>query len=199
MRVTATQSISQLGVTGLNIADKPAAPVLLHKANGSVDATSTSGLGAKIPCNGASAGDLDNDMDVYIISSCTGGAQNVANIVYENLGDGTFRVVPNAGGAAGFVGPSYGVGMGSSDNVSLADYDVDGFLDAMVFSGANMRPQCYGGPKQLFHNVGNANRWIELDLEAISDSRDGTGAKVYVTAGGKTQLRERNGGYHRWT
>ena len=30
-------------------------------------------------------------------------------------------------------------------------------------------------------------------------NRDGLGAKVYVTAGGVTQLREQNGGYHRWS
>jgi hypothetical protein len=56
-----------------------------------------------------------------------------------------------------------------------------------------------GGPYQLFRNGGNANHWIELDLEGVDSNRDGVGAKVFATAGGKVQLREQNGGYHRWS
>ena len=55
--------------------------------------------------------------------------------------------------------------------------------------------------------IGNTNRWIEIDLVGArrtsllgtASNRDGLGAKVYVTAGGVTQLREQNGGYHRWS
>jgi len=56
-----------------------------------------------------------------------------------------------------------------------------------------------GGPKQLFHNLGNSNSWIEFDLVGTTSDRDGIGSKVYVTAGGVTQYREQNGGYHRWS
>ena len=56
-----------------------------------------------------------------------------------------------------------------------------------------------GGPKQLFHNLGNSNHWMEFDLVGTTSNRDGIGSKVYVTAGGVTQYREQNGGYHRWS
>ena len=81
----------------------------------------------------------------------------------------------------------------------VADYDLDGFLDLLVTNGDNMRPINLGGPKQLFHNLGNGNSWVEFDLVGTTSNRDGIGSKVYVTAGGVTQYREQNGGYHRWS
>jgi len=68
-----------------------------------------------------------------------------------------------------------------------------------VTNGLNMRPLFIGGPKQLFHNRGNSNNWMEFDLVGTTDNRDGIGSRVYVTAGGVTQYREQNGGYHRWS
>ncbi len=50
----------------------------------------------------------------------------------------------------------------------------------------------------MFHNLGNTNRWLELDLRGTVSNRDGLGASVVVTAGGRSQRREQNGGYHRW-
>ena len=88
---------------------------------------------------------------------------------------------------------------GTADVVVTADYDLDGFLDLMVVNGSNMRPVNVGGPKQLFHNRGNSNHWMEFDLVGTTSNRDGVGSKVYVTSGGVTQYREQNGGYHRWS
>jgi len=68
-----------------------------------------------------------------------------------------------------------------------------------VTNGDNMRPLYLGGPKQLFHNQGNENHWMEFDLVGTTSNRDGIGSKVYVTSGGVTQYREQNGGYHRWS
>ena len=41
--------------------------------------------------------------------------------------------------------------------------------------------------------------FLQLDLVGTTSNRDAVGAKVYVTAGGVTQYREQNGGYHRWS
>lgn len=198
--VESDQPITELQFTGKTSSDRPVLPVLLmSSATGFVDATIGSGLDAKVSCVSAAAGDFDNDMDEDVFLACTGGAENIPNFLYENLGDGTFQAVPDAGGAAGMVGAAVGDGVGTSESVILADYDVDGFLDVFVTNGYNMRPQEFGGPKQLFRNTGNANHWIELDLEGVASNRDGIGATILVTAGGKTQYRERNGGYHRWS
>ena len=158
-----------------------------------------SGLGAAIQCASVTAGDFDNDMDVDLFLACGDGASNTPDILYENLGNGTFAAVPNAGGAAGPIGVAVGSGAGTADSVVSADYDVDGFLDLFVTNGMNLRPLYYGGPNKLFHNSGNANHWIEIDLVGVDSDRDATGARIYATAGGVTQLRVQNGGYHRWS
>ena len=159
-------------------------------------------------CASGVAGDFDNDMDVDLFLVCRNGVDNLPDRLYENLGNGTFALVPNSG-AEGVVGagPAFGVG----ESVTLADYDVDGWLDLFVMNGLLFWPIAQGGPEVMLHNrgndLGNTNRWLEIDLVGARRSsllgtlsnRDGLGAKVYVTAGGVTQLREQNGGYHRWS
>ncbi|MGF1491911.1 MAG: FG-GAP-like repeat-containing protein, partial [Microcoleaceae cyanobacterium] len=67
-------------------------------------------------------------------------------------------------------------------------------LSRVVRSGRNY----LGSPHQLFRNKGNDNHWLQIDLEGVVSNRDAIGAKVYVTAGGVTQLREQNNGMHRY-
>ena len=136
-------------------------------------------------------------VDLYL--ACRTGASNIANILYHNNGNGTFTAVANAGGAAGPIGLAIADGVGTADSVVTADYDVDGFLDLFVTNGFNLQPRYIGGPNKLFHNNGNANHWIELDLIGVNSDRDATGARVYATANGVTQLRVQDGRYHRWS
>ena len=70
----------------------------------------------------------------------------------------------------------------------------------------NRRPlgAAHQGPYQLFRNTSPARNWIELDLVGTrssvgNSSRDAVGAWVRATAGGVTQYREQNEGYHRWS
>jgi hypothetical protein len=105
----------------------------------------------------------------------------------------------SSNGAAGPVGVAVASGAGTADSVISGDYDVDGFLDLFVTNGLNLQPRGFGGPSKLFHNNGNANRWVEVDLVGTRSDRDATGARVYATAGGVTQLRTQNGRYHRWS
>ncbi len=90
-------------------------------------------------------------------------------------------------------------GAGTADSVISGDYDVDGFLDLFVTNGFNLRPLYVGGPNKLYHNKGNSNHWVELDLVGTHSDRDATGARVYATANGITQMRVQNGSYHRWS
>lgn len=54
-------------------------------------------------------------------------------------------------------------------------------------------------PDQLYRNLGNDNAWLEIDLVGAVSNPHGIGARVYLTAGGITQLREQNAGMHRNT
>ena len=141
--------------------------------------------------------DNDQDIDIYLVNSYPSFDQ--PNILYENQGKGTFKAVPQAGGAKGtalnFVWLDFRVGA----RAATADYDGDGFLDIFLGStvGRSGRKTYLASPSQLFKNQGNDNNWIQIDLEGIKSNRDGIGARVWArTPDGVTQLREQNGGMH---
>jgi len=200
MQVSASSAITGLVATGLWPTDLPGRPtVLMNHPGGFADETVAAGLATPVQCASVTAGDFDNDMWVDLYLACRTGASNIANILYHNNGNGTFTAVPNAGGAAGPIGLAIADGAGTADSVVSGDYDVDGFLDLFVTNGFNLQPRIIGGPNTLFHNNGNGNHWIELDLIGVHSARDATGARVYATANGVTQLRVQDGRYHRWS
>jgi len=193
--------ISGPATTGLETGDFPIRPHLLMNTDtgGFQEEASARGLGNPISCVSVVAGDFDSDMDEDIYFVCRGGVENVQNRLYVNQGDGTFLEVAQAGGAEGVVGAGLDSSAGTGENVVTADYDLDGFLDLFIVNGLNLQPLRVGGPSQLFRNQGNANHWLQLDLQGSTANPDAVGSKVYVTAGGVTQLREQAGGYHRWS
>jgi hypothetical protein len=163
---------------------------LLIKTGGVyLDNTLLAGINAPSSGRNIAVGDFDNDMDLDIYIVSTGPVENLPNILYENNGAGIFAPVQGAGGAAGTL-------LGRGDAVSVADYNQDGFLDLFVTNGISKAPFHFDGPYQLFRNIGNGNHWIEIDLEGVTSNRDGIGARVLLTAGGVTQLREQGGGMH---
>lgn len=198
--IDSSAPITNLEVGGLSAGEFPIeSKLIMNYGTGMVEEAAARGVGAPIRCVSAVAGDFDNDMDQDIYVVCRGGISNEANILYENLGDGNFQALPSAGGAEGPIGMEVGTG----ESVVTADFNADGFLDLFVTNGLNIYPEAplfesRGGPDLLYANVGNSNSWIELDLVGTLSNKDGLGAKVYATAGGVTQLREQNGGYHRW-
>jgi hypothetical protein len=135
---------------------------------------------------GAVTADFDNDMDEDIYFSCSDLPDNMPNCLLENMGNGEFRVVPYAGGAAG---SSRGVG----SQAVVADYNRDGFMDLLVSNG---NYSIGDGPDQLFRNKGNDNHWLEIDLEGIQSNRDGIGSILYLYSNGKAQMRIQSGGFH---
>jgi len=143
---------------------------------------------------GVIAGDFDNDMDIDLFVQGGAFSHNRPNMLYSNNGDGSFSVVPQAGGAEG-------TRLGIADAVACADFDQDGYLDLFVINGLWAPPGGHdhtleNGPYELFKNLNSGHHWLQIDLVGTQSNRDAIGAKVYVTAGGKTQLREQNGGFH---
>jgi hypothetical protein len=195
---TTSSPITSATFTPTVASDAPkSAKLELNKPGGFVDASAASGLTAERCATGIAA-DLDNDMDLDVFMGCRAGASNISDVVFENLGTGTFRKVLNHG-AEGLIGAAITDGAGTTESAVSADYDADGFVDVFVTNGLNLFPLRVGGQSQLFRNRGNLNKWLELDLVGVASNRDGVGAKVWVTAGGVTQYREQNGGYHRWS
>jgi hypothetical protein len=70
--------------------------------------------------------------------------------------------------------------------LAVADYDGDGFLDLLV---ANIDQ-----PPVLLRNSGNDNHWLAVQLVGKRSNRDGVGARLALTAGGRRQVREIHSG-----
>ncbi len=64
------------------------------------------------------------------------------------------------------------------------DYDNDGDMDIFV---VNLNSHCVF----LRNNKGNQNNWIILNLTGTTSNRDGIGARIKLTSGGKTQIAQR--------
>ncbi|MBW2257577.1 MAG: CRTAC1 family protein, partial [Deltaproteobacteria bacterium] len=187
--IESSAAISELNLIGFELESRATGDKLfVQEPGGLSDATVGSGLEAPTECVSVAAGDFDNDMDIDLYMVCKGYVDNRWNLLFENQGGGTFVAVADAGGAAGS-------SLGRGDSVVTADYDRDGFLDLFVTNGSQ-DPLFGTGPHQLFRNLGNDNHWIEIDLEGVASNRDGIGARVLLTAGGVTQLREQAGGIH---
>ena len=81
----------------------------------------------------------------------------------EVLAPGTALAVPQVGRGAAY-----------------ADFDRDGDLDVLVTAN--------GGPPRLLRNDGgNANRVLRIRTVGTASNRDGVGARIDVTAGGRTR------------
>ncbi len=192
---SALADIQPLDFTG---SDYPQAPRLVLNKGTQFESVGNVGID-EVWCKSVAAGDFDNDMDVDLYLACGSSLINLANRLFENLGDGTFAEVTEANGAAGIQGAGLESKVGASESAVTADYDLDGYLDLFVTNGPLLTPLLAGGPDQLFRNTSSGNHWIQLDLEGTTSNRNAIGAKVYAYANGKAQVREQNGGYHRWS
>ncbi len=131
--------------------------------------------------------DLDNDgmLDLYAVAGqmdndpCFN-MENQPNAVLANMGDGTFSDVSRTSGA-----DDPGTGRG----VAHGDFNGDGLLDLFV---VNMgRSDGEPGTGRLFVNTSqNDNHWLAVVTQGTASNRSGIGARIAVTAGGVTQLRE---------
>lgn len=187
---TSTEPIDQIKAIGFNLSKSDLTDYLLIKGSDRFESSTSSGIsGRSTACYSVVAGDFDNDMDIDLYLVCTGPTQNMPNILYENDGTGNFSEIPNAGGAAGS-------NEGRGNQVSICDYDRDGFLDLFVTNGAGPPPFSNEGPHQLFHSKGNTNHWLEIDLQGTLSNRDGIGSTIELEAGGMIQMRSQGGGMH---
>ncbi len=97
------------------------------------------------------------------------------NLLFRNLGNGTFaNVMPPIGGLAL---------KKVSRGAAIGDYDNDGDLDILV-TNCNQRPDL------LQNTVGNRNNWIQIQVVGEKSNRSGIGTKIKVVTGRHVQYRE---------
>ena len=126
--------------------------------------------------------DHDNDgwLDLYLSAGDTG-PTGYPNIFLNNNSDGTFSDISTSSGL------DEG---GRGRNLSIADFDGDGFVDVFVGN--------FGNPPALLRNqataLGNTSHWLSVTVEGTESNRDGIGTRLYLTAGGLTMMREISSG-----
>jgi hypothetical protein len=96
-------------------------------------------------------------------------------VVFRNLGGGTFADVTAQSGP-GATTPH------SSRGAAFGDFDHDGDVDVLVM---NMNEP----PSLLRNDRHTSHRWLQVRLDGSRPNRQGIGATVRVTAGGRTQAR----------
>jgi hypothetical protein len=154
------------------------------------DVTFPSGVGPPtLPFVGFGAAfldvDHDGDLDLSIVNGHVmnsaghfrpGATEAQRNLMLANDGKGRFRDVTRASGP-GFAGEAV------SRALAAGDVDNDGDLDLLVTNNS--------GRVELLRNTVAGNRGaILLRLVGTRGNRDAIGARVRLTAGGVTQLRE---------
>jgi len=132
--------------------------------------------------------DYNNDgfLDLYSVNGTVSRRAGISNPeigkvmldkLYKNNGVGTFREVAASEGI---------IGDYSKEAAAFGDYDNDGFTDVVVltsyFTGDSR--------SHLYKNQGNKNHWITIQLIGTKSNRDSIGARITLTANGKTQIRE---------
>ena len=146
----------------------------------------------------ASFGDLDNDgdLDLYHVN---GWVQDRAEGDPEEFDGQSARLFEN-GGYRGFheVGEQSGASdRGQGRGVILFDYDNDGDLDIFITnnheyvadSGEPTRLPV--APTLLRNDTPTENHWLVVTLEGAPPLHShGIGSRIYVTADGRTQMRE---------
>jgi len=97
--------------------------------------------------------------------------------MFENTGDGKFKDVSTDLGA---YFQEENVGRGAC----LGDYDNDGDIDIYIVNLNSLN-------KFLRNNKGNQNNWLIINLKGTTSNRDGIGARVKISAGGKVQSTQK--------
>ncbi|NIM62052.1 MAG: hypothetical protein GTO30_10445, partial [Acidobacteria bacterium] len=99
------------------------------------------------------------------------------NSIYRNRRDGTFE--PRTDQA----GPALRV-VESSRGLAVADLDGNGAPDIVV-TNIDSTPT-------ILMSRGSHGKWLHVSLQGTKSNRDGVGASIEVTAGGRTQTRDVN-------
>ena len=131
--------------------------------------------------------DLDNDgrLDLYAVAGqmdndpCFNMVHQ-PNALFVNMGDGTFADVSSISGADD---PATGRG------VAHGDFNGDGLIDLFVVNMGTLDGDT-GASKLFINSSENGNNWLTVVPMGTESNRFGIGAKVAVTAGGLTQVRE---------
>ena len=144
------------------------------------------GLARSFGSMAATAGDIDNDgfVDIYLANGGPQLSRLEPNVLFRNMGDGTFADVTATSGTG-----SLGKGHGST----FADFDQDGDLDLYAGLGGHYDADVW--PNILYRNDGPTHHYIEVELIGTRANRNGLGARVTAHAAGRQISAVRQSGF----
>lgn len=145
------------------------------KNNGNGTFTEVAGaLGMSVNkiCWGNNFYDYDNDGDLDLYITASGGNPDRRNVLFKNNGNGTFTKVTGSGIDVNFY-QSYGNAIG--------DFDNNGYQDMAVLNDNE--------PCLLWKNSGGSNKWIKVKLQGTVSNREAVGSLIYVYRGGNRFVR----------
>ncbi len=118
--------------------------------------------------------DNDGDLDLFVCSEAPGSAYVSTHHIYENLGNGTFSYLNNAG---------FGTDAPANFSSAYGDFNRDGYPDIAVINNFNQ------DLIRVWENQGSGSNWIEVRLRGTSVNRDGIGAFIEVYCGPNRYMR----------
>ncbi len=175
----------------LDLAFSDAAPghLLMNNGDGTYsDASISSGVNAETAGAvgwGTAFLDYDNDgwQDLFFAHGTIGSVAPLANALLQNQGDNTFL---NVSAATNMDDEARG------RNVSLADYDADGWVDVYIGN--------YDVAPLLMHNdsatLGSTNGYLTVTVEGTESNRDGIGTVITATTSTGTQTQLISSGFN---
>ena len=178
-----TNSMQDVGAFEMGQANSAEKPRLYHNNHDGTftDVARQVGLDRAILVMGANFGDLDNDgwLDVYLGTGESSYQALLPNRMFRNDGGRRFLDVTTAGGF-GHLQKGHGVAFG--------DLGGNGREDIFEEMGGAQPGDTY--QSTLYHNPGNSNHWITLELEGVTTNRAAFGAQVDLTV--RSQGRDRH-------
>lgn len=150
------------------------------------DITVPAGLARSFGSMAAGVGDVDNDgfADLYLANGGPQLSRLEPNVLFRNMGDGTFRDITATSGTG-----SLGKGHGST----FADFDQDGDLD--LYAGLGGHYDADAWPNILYRNDGPKHHYIEVELVGTRSNRNGLGTRVTAYAEGRAIHAVRQSGF----
>lgn len=146
---------------------------LKNNGNGTfTDVAATLGMSVNKICWGNNFYDYDNDGDLDLFISSSGGNPYRENVLFRNNNNGTFTRVTGSGIDINYYS-SYGNAVG--------DFDNNGYLDIAVLNDFE--------PCLLWKSSGGANKWIKVKLQGTVSNREAVGSLIYVYRNGTRFVR----------
>ena len=146
---------------------------LRNNGNGTfTDIAADLGMSVNKICWGNNFLDYDNDGDLDLFISSSGGNPYRENMLFRNNNNGTFTRVTGSG-----VDNTHYLSYGNA----IGDFDNNGYIDIAVLNDFE--------PCLLWKSSGGVNKWIKLKLEGTISNRDAVGSRIYVYRNGSRFLR----------